>query len=240
MPFLRKWISCTVAGLGLVALWLELGDSGLIPWFPPPVVFSLAGLSLLSGFIYPFIWHWREKQHPSGLAADRVNNIIRVSTALCLMIFGWKKILHLQFNVPGEILSRPMKEVNGEWLTWYYFGYSRTFVLILAAIQLAGGWFLLFRRTMLLSAVCLFAFMFNLLLVNIFYHMNLGALLQSVLITITIAYLILLHYRRLYAFFLGSGQRSSSRQQKPLMKYAWRMGLLAFAFLFVLYISRIS
>jgi hypothetical protein len=77
---------------------------------------------------------------------------------------------------------------------------------ILAVIQIGGSCLLLFRKTLLLGSVVLFSFMLNLTLINIFYQVNAGALLQSVILTIGILFLILLDYNRLVAFFLKTNR----------------------------------
>ena len=97
-----------------------------------------------------------------------------------------------------------MDQQSGEWLTWFYFGYSHSFGTLLAIIQIVGAYGLLFRRTLLAAAFGLFAFMLNLTLINICYHMNAGALTQSVLLTLGISYLLLTDYKRLKQFFFKS------------------------------------
>jgi hypothetical protein len=94
--------------------------------------------------------------------------IIRYTIAFNLASFGWKKIFGIQFVVPDSIASQPMNQQSGDWLTWSYFGYSAAFGLLLAFIQIVGSYFLLFRKTLLLAATVLFAFLLNLMLIDIF------------------------------------------------------------------------
>ncbi len=235
---LKKIITSLVAGLACIALLLELGNGGSIPWLPPVLVFSLVGVLFAVSLIFPFTWHFREKKNKQGQfnIQGLLVSIVRYTTAFNLVIFGWKKIFRLQFNVPDLIAAKAMNQQSGEWLTWFYFGYSRKFVLLLAIIQITGAWFLLFRRTALLAAICLFAFMLNLLLINIFYAMNAGALTQSVLITISISFLILLEYDRLLAFFLQSTSMLPGFQlSNQWAKNSIRMSAILLSLLYVLY-----
>ncbi|MFT3947888.1 MAG: hypothetical protein QM763_13040 [Agriterribacter sp.] len=201
---LKKFSSALVAGLTLSALWLSLGNSGTISWLPPLFIFSLVGITLFASLIFPFIWHFRLNKQTDN--SDKIlgilNVIIRYSIAFNLCRFGWAKIFGLQFIVPETIATQPINQLSGEWLTWFYFGYSHAFGTILALIQIVGSYFLLFRKTLLISAISLFAFMLNLTLINIFYQMNAGALTESVLLTIGLVYLILSDYQRLKIFFL--------------------------------------
>ena len=201
--FLRKFVTCFIAGLTAIALLLMLGNSGTLPWFPPVVVFSLAGVLFVTSIIYPFIWQYLERKQK--VDSDKVYGIlyatIRYTVAFNLASFGWKKMYGLQFNVPVSISAKPMNEQTGEWLTWFYFGHSYAFGIIIALIQIFGSYLLLFRKTFLLAAIVLFTFMLNLTLINFFYQLNAGALTQSVLLTTGIAFLISLEYNRLVTFF---------------------------------------
>jgi hypothetical protein len=239
---LRKLATTLMASLTTVALLLVLGNSGTLAWFPPIVVFSLVGICLLGGIIYPFIWQWQENKLQIDLTRryELFQRIIRYTVAFNLAGFGWKKIFGLQFVVPGEIAGLPMNQQSGEWLTWYYFGYSHSFGIILAAIQITGAYFLLFRKTVLPAAIALFAFMLNLTLVNLFYQMNAGALLQSVVITTGLVFLILLDYRRLVDFFLKNTYPASSfLSTNSVAKYLLRLSAIILSLMFTLYLKYI-
>lgn len=237
---LLKIGACFIAGVTFAALLLLLGNSGTIWWFPPVVVFSLVGISLLIAFAFPFVWHLKENRQQ--VASQKVYGFlyafIRYSIAFNLASFGWKKILGLQFVVPLEIASKPMNEQSGEWLTWYYFGHSQAFGLIIAAIQIVGSYFLLSRRTMLLAEVVLFSFMLNLALINIFYEMNAGALLQSLAVTVGLLFLLMLEYQRLLEFFLKTTSRLPSISTiKPSTKSIVRLSAILLSLLFTIYLK---
>lgn len=201
---LKKAITSVMAGLIVAAVLLILGHSGAISWFPPPVVFSLVGLALLLSLILPFIWQYKEnkKAWNSSKIYIWLYNLIRNAIAFNVMSFAWKKFLGLQFATQAYTSDLPLNQQTGEMLTWYYFGYSHAFSLILACLQLGGGIMLLFRRTLLLGSVILFSLMLNIMLINIFYHLNLGALLQSVIVTLGILFILMLHYQKLLTLFL--------------------------------------
>lgn len=236
----KKLITCIIAGLCISALLLMLGNSGNIPWFPPTIVFSLVGLSLITALLFPWVWQVLEnKQKIDSIKIyGFVYTIIRFSIALNLMSFGWKKVFGLQFVVPNDIASKPMNQQSGEWLTWYYFGYSLAFGLITAAIQIVGSYLLLFRKTMLLAAIILFSFMLNLTLINIFYNMNAGALVQSIVITIGVLFLILIDFEQFIVFlFKTKSHILSVSFSNNLKKNIIRFSLVLFSMLFTLYLK---
>ncbi|MEP6465867.1 MAG: hypothetical protein ABJB05_06160 [Parafilimonas sp.] len=239
---LNKLSSCLVAALTTIALLLVLGNSGTLTWFPPLLVFSLSGLCFIAALIYPFIWHYQERKQKisSYKIYSFLNTLIRYTIAFNLASFGWKKILGLQFIVPPSIADKPMNQQSGEWLTWFYFGYSQTFGLIIALIQIAGSYFLLFRKTLLIAAITLFAFMLNLTLINFFYQMNPGALTQSVLLTMGLVYLILLDYKRLKIFFLNTLPNIPALTIKSsTTKNLIRLSAIVLSLLFTLYLKSV-
>jgi hypothetical protein len=239
----KKIIACIVAGLTTIALLLVLGNSGTLKWFPPIAVFSLAGITFLTAVLYPFIWQRLEnkQQIDSQKIYGFIYSIIRYTIAFNLAGFGWKKLFGLQFTVPASIAGMPMNQQSGEWLTWFYFGHSYAFGVILALIQIIGSFLLLFSKTILAAAFMLFAFMLNLMLINIFYQMNAGALLQSVLLTIGIAFLILSDYKRLVEFFFKIKTNIPAIVfTNPLVKTLFRFSAILLSLLFTLYLKYFS
>lgn len=236
---LKKTSTCLVAGLTTIALLLVLGNGGTLNWFPPVVVFTLVGVSFICSIVFPFIWQRLEEK--KEINSEKIYSIfyaiIRYTLAFNLASFGWKKLLGLQFVVPIEISGKPMNQQSGEWLTWFYFGHSMAYGVIIAIIQIGGAYLLLIHRTLLLGATILFAFMLNLTLINIFYQMNLGALLQSVLLTIGILFLIFLDRDRMVAFFLKTKSNLPSFAVKGLTKNVIRFSAIILSFLFTLYLK---
>jgi hypothetical protein len=237
---LEKLVTCLVAGLMGAASLLLIGNGGGIPWFPPAVVFPLVALVLVAALVFPFIWQAREAKQSidSAKTAAFLYGLIRYLLAFTIASFGWKKIFGLQFIVPAEIASKPMNAQSGEWLTWYYFGHSAAFGLIVAFIQLLGSYLLLFRKTLLFGAVVLFAFMFNLLLINIFYQMNAGALVQSAVATLGLAFLLWLYRTQLMAlFFSATSHLPTLSARSALARNALRLSAIMLALLFTIYLK---
>ena len=240
MALLKKITASLVAGLTTAALILFIGNGGNIPWFPPALVFSLVAIILVAAIIFPFIWHYLEKQRITNnlKISGIINSIIRFGIAFNMAGFGWKKIMGLQFLVPTEIASQPMNQQTGEWLTWFYFGFSPVFGYLIAIFQLLGAWLILSRKTLTLGLMMLFALMLNLTLINLFYQMNIGALLQSLIITIAIAYLMALDFSRIKAFLFNSLPNIATINiSNALTKNILRFTVLIATFLFTIYLK---
>jgi len=194
----RKFIACLIAGITLFSIILLVGRDIDSAWISPPIIFSLAGLALLGGVVYPFVWHF--KRLDSVMVHTKLVSFIAYTVAFSISIFGWKKIFKLQFQLPLSVADAPFNQLSGEWLTWGYFGYSYPFSLLVAFIQIGGSLLLLFRQTRLLGVFILLPVMLNILFINVLYHLNAGALLQSITITLGLLYLLSLHYQRLLHF----------------------------------------
>lgn len=238
----KKISASLILGLEIAALFLLLGNGGNIPWLPPVLVFSGVGISLLTSILFPFIWHYLEQKRKidSAKVYGIIYSGIRYCIAFNIASFGWKKFYGLQFIVPVEISNMPMNKQTGEWLTWFYFGYSHTFGIIIAIIQIVGGYLLLFRNTVLIGSIMLFSLLLNLTLINIFYHMNAGALLQSILLTIGVLYLILLDLKKLIDFFFKSKSNLQSVNVNGFfLKNILRLSAVFLSLLFTIYLRNL-
>jgi uncharacterized membrane protein YphA (DoxX/SURF4 family) len=94
-----------------------------------------------------------------------VQSGIRLLLAYEISTYGFAKIFKEQFSVPEYIKDIPIGEQSGFWLTWYYFGYSYPFSIIIAIGQIGGSLLLLFNRTRLLGAFILLPIMLNIVFV---------------------------------------------------------------------------
>jgi hypothetical protein len=237
--FAKKLATCCVAGLTCAAFWLLLGNGGGVPWMPAAVVFPLVAFSLVGSMVLLVWWQLRGSKYPavSRRIGDSLILLIRYLTAFNIASFGWKKLFGLQFVVPAAIASQPMNQQSGEWLTWYYFGFSPAFGLLIAAIQIVGAGLLLFRRTLLLGAVILAALFLNLTLINIFYHLNAGALVQSVVDSLAILFILGLHYRQLVAMLLPSSGPEAPPALGALTRNLGRISAILLSLLFAAYLK---
>lgn len=93
---------------------------------------------------------------------------LRYFCAFMLYMYGSSKLLHMQFHLNAELAGRPVGSLNGFELTWFYFGYSRSYATILGLTQVIGATLFLFRKTTLLAAATMLPVMANIVLLNAF------------------------------------------------------------------------
>src|ERR1700759_4114436 len=97
---------------------------------------------------------------------------LRYFCAFLLYTYGISKLLHLQFDLQSRLAGQPVGTLTGYQLTWFYFGYSRAYAILLGLTQILGGILLLFRKTALLGALSMLPVMANILLINMFILKN--------------------------------------------------------------------
>ncbi|GAB2578122.1 hypothetical protein [Spirosoma areae] len=167
------------------------------------VLLGMVGVALLSSLIYVWIWHRREQINAmySALRHAWLQGIIRYWLALSISSYGFAKILKTQFQTPAYLLDMPLGSVDGMSLTWYYFGYSYLLAVSIALFQIGGSILLLYRRTTLLGAMILLPVMVNIVLINLFYKIAIGAFFNSVIYSLSLVFLLLLHGKRLKLIF---------------------------------------
>ena len=100
---------------------------------------------------------------------------MRYLSAWLLFSYGLSKLAGVQFTLHQDIAQRPIGSLSGFQLTWYYYSYSHVYASILGWTQLIGGALLLFRKTALLGAAIMTPVMANILMINMFFHIAVGA-----------------------------------------------------------------
>lgn len=113
-----------------------------------------------------------------------------------LMVYGFGKIIQFQNT---DTANKLVSELTGMELMWTFYAYSQPYVWILGLFEIFGGILLFFRRTRLLG--CLFAttIFINVILQDIFYEVNIGALRACIIYQCCLLVILLLNRDRLFA-----------------------------------------
>ena len=131
----------------------------------------------------------------------KMYTVSRYAVAFIIITYGFAKLNGAQFTVLDSELDKPLGEVSGFWLTWYYFGYSKFYGNFIALAQVAGGLMLMFRRSTLLGSCLLFPIVTNIILVDIFYGVEPGALLTALVIEALLLIILAAHRGELLELF---------------------------------------
>jgi hypothetical protein len=119
-----------------------------------------------------------------------------IAATLCIL-YGFAKINGSQFTVLDSELTKPLGHVSGFWLTWYYFSYSAVYGTLIALLQVAAGILLVVPRTALLGALMLLPIAINIVLIDVFYGIDLGGTLAAVVLLLCVWFTIAPYLTRL-------------------------------------------
>lgn len=149
------------------------------------------GVLLILSIVLSVIWQFFDKKVNLH---EWFQTIIVYYIAHQIANFGVSKILQIQFQLPNQILERPVGELNGYWMTWTYFGYSPTFTIILGSLQILGSILLIFKKTRLLGTFILFPIMINVCFIEHFYQISLLAYFNSLHYTAVLLFVLLQYF----------------------------------------------
>jgi len=165
----------------------------------------------------------------------------RFVASFLLLIYGFAKLNGSQFTILASELDKPMREVSGFWLTWYYFGYSPVYGNFIALVQISGGILLMFRKTTLLGGCILLPVITNIILVDIFYGIDHGALLVALIIDAALIIILTLHKEELVEVFWRKQNSlfpsGSSAKLKVYGKYALRILMILIPAIFTYWVA---
>ena len=200
--------------------------------------FSIFVAAVVFAILYPLYWHRKEKKvqtDPAFLHA-LFQGMIRYWIAFEVSRYGFAKLFQTQFLMVYSRNDAVVSQLDGYNLTWNYFGHSYTLAVIIGLLQIVGAVLLFFRRTSLLGTVILLPILLNIALIDWFYDIAWGALMNAVSFTLGLTFLLLLRWKELKAVFL----RSASHLPvlfKDRTKYVIRIGLMAVSFAMVIYFT---
>jgi hypothetical protein len=122
--------------------------------------------------------------------------------AFICILYGFAKLNGAQFTILESELARPMGEVSGFWLTWHYFCYSKVYGTLLALFQIGCGVLLVVPRTTLAGALLVLPVAANILLIDVFYGVDLGGTLAAAWLLLFVAATIAPYRKRVRAAVL--------------------------------------
>lgn len=125
----------------------------------------------------------------------------RFVACFLVLVYGFAKLNGSQFTILDSELDKPMGQVSGFWLTWYYFGYSSIYGSFIALVQVLGGVLLMFRKTTLLGSCVLLPLITNIILIDIFFSIYAGALGVALIIQGALLIILWFHKTELLEIF---------------------------------------
>jgi len=160
-------------------------------------------ISILYSILFPVYWHWKEKKGSFNSEKYHIwlTSLLRYSLASTIIMFGFEKFMGINFHHTFYTSDTPVGQLNGQQLTWVYFGYSYGISIIVAFFQIVGSFLLLFRKTILIGITFLLPVQFNILLINIFYKISPIVAFTSLSIVLGLFYLLYQRKDEIVALF---------------------------------------
>jgi hypothetical protein len=224
IPFFKKFITCTLAGLLIGATTLRAGFTFLSALIPIRLISITPFLLMAVAIIYAIIWQNRKTNKLETLAFWQ--GLIRYGVAFDLATFGWEKIFHLQLVTQQNKLDIPIRNLSSQDLFWTFFSYSYPLGCIIAGCQIAGAILLLFHRTRLAGVFILLPILANILLIDIFYEIGTSVIVHASIMLLGILYFLFIEFKRLKEFFFAAKNQLPSLQLPGYFKIAIRLSII--------------
>lgn len=142
--------------------------------------------------------------------------VLIVSSAMYL--YGFAK--YMQFDDPAEV-SKRVAEMTGMELMWAFYGYSKSYTILLGMLEITGGTLLLIRKTRILGGIILTGILVNVIAQDIFYSVNEGALRAAIIYQIMIFGILWINrgalIRGISAMMLQEKENTPPRQRKMMV-----------------------
>jgi len=130
-----------------------------------------------------------------------LHTFCRYFIATVILSYAFAKIFETQFTPQPSIYDKPIGSLNGFQLTWFYFGYSYWYGLVIALTQIVSSFLLFFRKTTRLGIILFLSFMINILLIDFAYEIK-GAQGMAIVLTIMALFILLVDYKAFYKYLI--------------------------------------
>jgi len=119
-----------------------------------------------------------------------LENALAYIIVLAMLAYGVGKLVQFKH---AQHVSTPVSELSGMQLMWAFYGYSRPFVLTLGALEIIGGLLVLIKRFRLIGCLLVSSILINVILQDIFYDVNIGALRAAIFYQVAIVIIFIIN-----------------------------------------------
>lgn len=146
-----------------------------------------------------------------------IENALTYIVVFAMLVYGIGKVV--QFNHSAHITSK-VSDLTGMQLMWAFYGYSYPFVITLGILEILSGILLFFRRTRILGGVFASTILSNIILQDIYYVVNIGALRAAIIYQCCIFVIFWINLKKIKEAFiiLTTYIRNSQTKSKWIIK----------------------
>ena len=177
-------------------------------------------VKLIASVIAAFIWSFLDRKRESYNTLLYWQEVyIRYYLALFLLVYGFMKVIKLQFGYPNlSALLIPLGYKSPMGLAWTFMGYSDTYTIFSGFCEVLAAAFLIYRKTKTLGALIGFGVMLNVFLMNMSY--DIPVKLFSLQLALLSAFIVGLDYKRLLNLFILNRPALPQLSRQPF-KQRW-------------------
>lgn len=143
----------------------------------------------------------------------------RYFLATFIISYAFAKILGTQFTSQPSVYDRPVGSLSGFQLTWYYYGYSYWYGLVIAVTQIISALLLFFRKTTRLGVILYLTFMVNITMVDFAYGID-EAKGMALILTLMALFVLLSDYKVFYKYFITEPELFAEDERPNWLKKA--------------------
>lgn len=154
-----------------------------------------------------------------------------------MFIYGGAKLI--QFD-GATLINKKVSEMTGMELMWAFYGFSKPYVLILGALEMMGGILILIRKTRVIGCIFTSTILVNVILQDIFYDINEGALTAAIIYQFLILIILWLNKDKVLKGLKGLIVRSQNDPSKKKLFVKLGIAFILFILLRIVeyYITR--
>ena len=116
---------------------------------------------------------------------ETLEMVCRLYVFFFLFMYGFGKVIGAQFYTPGsipdEVVNVPISQVSDFDLAWVFMGRSLGYMILIGIGEIIGAVMLLFNKTKLIGTFILSVIMINVIVFDIFFLDEYGALASAII-----------------------------------------------------------
>jgi len=132
------------------------------------------------------------------LTLDIIETGIRIWTAFFIFIYGMSKPTQFQGS---KLIDVSIKDATEFDMMWAFFGTTKEYPIVIGSLQIIGAILLVFRKTKLFGALLLTPIFINIILLDIFYKIPFGALLNALIYQSVFIFIIIQQRKKMIEIF---------------------------------------
>jgi len=136
-----------------------------------------------------------------------LDRVFRGYVAFFLLIYGTGKIFGNQFylknELPENVANATLGNASAFDLAWTFMGFSYTYILFIGISQIVGAFLLLFEKTKLLGVAILLPILLNIVVFDMIFLDEYGALMSASIYTIMLVSILFLNKTRVWPAILN-------------------------------------